>query len=169
MKPLHKKVIVLLLSASSFFSYAQTANYADKINVIKKEFFAINTQLNSFKRIEKTDTIETTEGNKILKYFKGNKLKMLRATYYGETGKLVDEYYFDDNRLIFYYSVRSQYVAPINVNSNGKIRSKEEARLYLDNSNVLLANLSPKKDISKNELKKLGDHTRSEASRLERL
>jgi len=126
MKPLHKKVIVLLLSASSFFSYAQTANYADKINVIKKEFFAINTQLNSFKRIEKTDTIETTEGNKILKYFKGNKLKMLRATYYGETGKLVDEYYFDDNRLIFYYSVRSQYVAPINVNSNGKIRSKKK-------------------------------------------
>ncbi|MGZ4000384.1 MAG: hypothetical protein ACXVIY_07140, partial [Mucilaginibacter sp.] len=50
------------------YGFAQTTDTA-KVNFIKSQFAEINKNLKSCKRIEKTDTAETTEGNEVLLYY----------------------------------------------------------------------------------------------------
>ncbi|MFI5162058.1 MAG: hypothetical protein ACHQHN_12325 [Sphingobacteriales bacterium] len=88
--------IFLAVSLLFCFSTAFTQKLVDtaKINFIKNQFAAINKNLKSYKKVEKTDTTETTEGNEVLLYYKGTEIKKIAATYYGETGKALQEYYF---------------------------------------------------------------------------
>lgn len=143
MRTCHKLILVFALLFGVGHCFAQTADTA-KLNFIKKQFAGINKNLKSYKKIEKTDTAETTEGNEVLLYYSGKEIKKIAATYYGETGKALQEYYFFNKKLIFCYFVDYKYYKPINVaKSPGKVASATEERLYLDNSNIFLVKKRP--------------------------
>src|ERR1700754_2437260 len=103
MKHIFKNIITLLLLLLPFFASAQSDTA--KINFIKAQYADINSHLKSYRKVAKEDTAETTEGNEVLLYFNGSEIRKIQATYYGETGKAVDEYYFNEKKLIFYYRV----------------------------------------------------------------
>jgi hypothetical protein len=136
---------LLLTILSSGFSYAQKPIDTAKINFIKTQYAEINKSLKSYKKIEKTDTVESTEGNQVLIYYKGGEIKKIAVTYYGETGKALQEYYFFDKRLIFCYCVDYHYNKPFDVTGGGKIASTTEERFYLDNDKILMVKKRPSK------------------------
>jgi len=143
MKKYCQLLLLLILSAVSV--HAQNAVDTAKISFIKTQFAEINKNLESYKKIEKTDTAETTEGNEVLLYYKGTEIKKIAATYYGETGKALQEYYFFNKKLIFCYCADYHYNKPFDIKGGGKIASTTEERFYLDNDKVLMVKKRPSK------------------------
>jgi hypothetical protein len=79
----------------------------------------------------------------VLLYYKGKEIKKIAATYFGETGKALQAYYFLNNKLIFCYCVDYHYNMPISEKGGGKIRSTTEERFYLDNGKIFLIKKKP--------------------------
>jgi len=147
MKTCHKIILILFCLFVCTKVFSQSSPDSAKINFIKTQFAEINKNLKSYKKIEKTDTAETTEGNEVLLYYKGNEIKKITATYYGETGKALQEYYFFNKKLIFCYFVDYHYNKPFTVKGGGKIASTTEERFYVDNDKILMVKKRPSKSV----------------------
>jgi len=167
MKTFYISTITLVLLLSSGLIYGQNVGDTSKINFIKAEYAKINGSLKSYRKIIKEDTAESTEGNEISLYFKGDTIKKIKAIYYGETGKALTEYYFFNKRLIFYYFEEDRYDVPINAN-NGHVKtaSKKEKRYYLNDDEIFMVKLNPKETVSSEGIKELAIDTQKEAYRL---
>ncbi len=137
-------MLTLLMISWSVFSSGQNTVDTAKIKFIKTHYADINKSLKSYKKVEKTDTVESTEGNEVLLYYKGKEIKKVAVTYYGETGKALYEYYFFNKKLIFCYFVDYKYDKSIyETNKPGKIASTTEERFYLDNDKILMVKKRP--------------------------
>jgi hypothetical protein len=170
MQTFHRIVFTSVLFLSSFFSFAQNSSDIAKINFIKARFAEINNDLKSFKKVIVQDTAETTEGNEVIKYFNGNEIKKINATYYGETGKAIEEYYFFNKKIIFYYGVEYRYDVPIYVNNGHvKVVSIKETRYYFKDDNIFKVKLNPKHTISPTTYIRLSIETQKEGRRLMKL
>ena len=143
MRTCHHINLALAFLFLSIQVFAQQIPDVAKINFIKTQFAEINQNLKSYKKIEKTDTIQTTEGNEVLLYYKGNKIKKIAATYYGEAGKETDEFYFSNHNLIFCEYVDYRYNMPVSEKNGGKIASTTDERVYLDNGKIILVKKKP--------------------------
>lgn len=91
---------------------AQTA-IDSNITYIRNQFKKVSTMTASIK----PDTVDmeniSAEGAELLVYKnKGNLIKLL-LTAYGETGKSVTEYYFDNREMVFAYVITHQYNRPM--------------------------------------------------------
>ncbi|HZY36887.1 MAG TPA: hypothetical protein VFE53_09580 [Mucilaginibacter sp.] len=118
----------------------------------------------------KEDTLESTEGNEIALFFKGDTIKKISAIYYGETGKSLQEFYFFNKKLIFYYFEEDRYDMPVYAKKgNVKTTSKKEKRYYLSDHKIFLVKSNPKETVSPMEFRKLSIETEKEANRLLRL
>jgi hypothetical protein len=164
MKATCKYLIILPFLLCSAVILAQVDS--SKVNFIKGQFIEINNNLKFYKKVVKEDTAQTTEGNEVRCYFKGDTIKKIVAEYYGETGKSLEEYYFFNKKLIFYYFRDDHYKVPINVNSSGKIASTNEKRYYLNNGEIILILLKPKATVLASEYGKLSVEIQKEARRL---
>ncbi len=82
------------------------------INVIKSKYAEFNLNKKKYHVLEKDLMGETTEGGFIAAYLDGKALRKITATYYKETGKLIEEYYFDRNDLIFAFVQEYFYSRP---------------------------------------------------------
>ena len=144
MKPYHKFILVILFLNLSVTAFAQITSDTTRINFIKTQYAEINRNLNLYKKVVKTDTTETTEGNEILLYYNGSEIKKITVTYYGETGKVLDEFYFFNNKLIFCYCTDYHYDASIN-STKGKVKvvSTTEERFYLHDGKIFLVKKRP--------------------------
>lgn len=61
-------------------------------------------------------------------YFDGRVLKLVRATFYGETGQTNREFYYDeDGRAFFVLEIESRYDVPL-----GATAGTQERRYYFD-------------------------------------
>ena len=127
-----------------------------KINSIKKQFTEINNNIASYKKIIKQDTVKTTEGNEVTAWLDGTDIKKIIAIYYGETGQSINEFYFTERRLIFYYSQLIHYKLPINggLPGAGKIGSIDKERYYFDKDLLIRHTSKPVKKLSVNEVRK---------------
>lgn len=175
-----RKILLLVLltffSCLAFCENQPAHNYiadtiaSDKVAAIRRVVAIINNELSKYKKITLSDVEnESTEGNEINKFVKDRKIKKLTAIYEGETGKLYEEYYFNNDKLIFFYSKEDSYKLPINVNPAGKIASSKERRFYFYNGKLFLAKFSPHKTVSHSEFEKLSDESQKEADRLLKL
>jgi hypothetical protein len=120
-------ILTILLFVSSAIS-AQSHDSA--IKEIRTKYKYIRNNLNSFS-LTKTDIWnESTEGGEGKAYFDKNDLKLIEIILYGETGKRIIEYYFDDEKLFFAFEQLFKYNAPIYLD---KKRAKEEGYdVYFD-------------------------------------
>ena len=144
MKPYHKLLVTIVLLDLPFAAFAQKTSDTVWVNLIKTQYAEINKNLKSYRKVTKTDTTETTEGNEVLLYYSGNEIKKVSATYYGEAGKALNEFYFFNNKLIFCYCVDYRYEAPIySQKSKVKIASTTEERLYLHDGKIFLVKKRP--------------------------
>jgi hypothetical protein len=140
-----EKIIIVLLSVSISLSclFASGQNPqpvntragipADSTEAIilniRKEYIRIKTDSAKYRVVHQDVMDESTEGGEIVRYLDGKQMVELVATFYGETGKNVTEYYFSGTKLFFCYQRHTIYTRPM----SGVALKVEENRYYLDN------------------------------------
>jgi len=100
------------------------------INTIKKEYLEINSKAAVYHKVEKNVFGQSAEGGVIIAYYDHKDFKKANTTFYGETGKVSTEYYFNKYGLFFAYSIKYLYDKPIYIKGS-KIASIQENRYYL--------------------------------------
>lgn len=69
----------------------------------------------------------------MIAYFDGPAIVKIAATYYGEGGRADEEYYYQDEKLIFVYRKDSTYSRPL----SGKVIRKSENRFYFKGDQLI--------------------------------
>jgi hypothetical protein len=164
-----KALMVFLMLVLPVIASAQTAPDTVKINFIKTQFADINKHSSTYRKVYRDDMGQSTEGGEATAYFDGKELKKIVSTMYGETGKGTSEYYFYNNKLIFYYEIIYRYNMPFYIHGGGKITSVYATRYYFDNSTIIKYLYKPKKTLSAKELDKEAKEDVQEANRLIKL
>lgn len=103
---------------------------------IRKKYADINNNINSYKKVKRDLIGESTEGGELEGYLNNGELKKLIATYYGEMGKLIEEYYFWDNRLFFVFTQDYIYNKPMSMDGS-KVEKKDENRYYFHKDKLI--------------------------------
>lgn len=114
------------------------------ISIIREKYGAIEYNLKYYKEVKKDLMGESTEGGELKGFTKDGELKKIIASYYGEMGKLTEEYYFSDKKLFFGFTTAYEYNKPINF-EDSKVERKIENRYYFNND-LLIKWLDPNKN-----------------------
>jgi len=97
-----------------------------QIQSIRRQYAAINKRVGRYKKVKKELSGFSLEGGEMVAYFDGPTIVKIVATYYGESGKSLEEYYFENEKLIFVYRKESRYNRPF----SGKVVHSYENRFY---------------------------------------
>ncbi|MBN2824167.1 MAG: hypothetical protein JXQ76_02500 [Campylobacterales bacterium] len=103
--------LLLLLLFTTLFAFGTITSIED----IKKEYGTITKALKSYTKTSKSLDGFSAEGGEVVIYKdSSSRVKMLKITYFGEMGKMIEVYYFDDTmQLFFLYKVVENYNAHI--------------------------------------------------------
>jgi hypothetical protein len=118
--------LACLLMTSAAFTRAADTSAEEKIKVIRAHYSEIEESLKQCRQVKRDLPGESAEGGELIGYFKDSSLRKIAATFYGETGKALVEYYFWDGRLFFVLRAESRYTTPM----SGRVKSKTEERFY---------------------------------------
>jgi Tfp pilus assembly protein PilE len=128
----------------------------NRIDLIKKKFSEINSNIPSFKKISKDIFEESTEGGELTKYADSKGVRKIVQIFYGEMGKNKEEFYYDDDgSLMFYYRLEEKYDMPMYI-KGPKTKSKTETRFYLLDDKIVKYVYNPAKTFKEVEITKLG-------------
>ncbi len=103
---------------------------------IREKFRDINENSNSYKKVIKNLTEESSEGADLEGYYGNDELKKVVASYFGSIGKLIEEYYFFDNELFFVFTQEYHYTKPMDMEGSS-VDTIEENRYYLEDSRLV--------------------------------
>lgn len=103
-----------------------------KIRKIESEYKQINDNLRKYTKKTRELTGFSTEGGELDVFSEGNKIRKLTAILYGETGKRLEEYYYENGKLIYIYCKLSHYDKPF-----GEVIKTEENKFYMSNDKML--------------------------------
>jgi hypothetical protein len=105
----------------------------EQIQSIRQHYGQINAGVPRYKRVKKNLTGFSAEGGELIAYFHGPTIMKMVATYYGETGRTAEEFYYWDGKLIFVLRREHRYSKPL----SGKIVSTKEDRFYFSNDKLI--------------------------------
>lgn len=108
----------------------------DIVAEIKKAFADINQNTASYKVESKEIMDESTEGGELKAYYQDEDLKKVVASYFGEMGKTVEEYYFSEENAFFIFTQQYSYDKPITVEGSA-VKQIEENRYYLHKNKLM--------------------------------
>lgn len=144
-----EKIIIIFLSVSislsCLFASGQdsqpvstdVSTPADSMEVvilkIRKEYARIKSDSGKYRIVHQDVWGESAEGGEIVRHLDGKQLMELVATFYGETGNNVTEYYFSGGKLFFCYQRLTIYTKPM----SGIARKVVENRYYLNNLKLI--------------------------------
>ena len=106
------------------------------VSDIKKYFGDVNSNINSYKKTKKDLMDQSTEGGELEGYYNHGELKKIVASYYGEMGKLIEEYYFYDNTLFFFFTQNYLYNMPLSMDGS-KLEKIDENRYYFHDNKLI--------------------------------
>jgi len=127
-------VIAIIFLLASTIVNAQTEE--EQVKKIRKWFSTINTDLKDYTLVEKDVEDESTEGGFIKAYYNNDKLILMHCEFYGEMGNLVEDYYYNNEKLFFVFAIRNNYSSPV-YEEVEKTISKEENRYYFNNDKMI--------------------------------
>jgi len=131
------KWILTVLIASVVFSISLVATgraqAPDAIQLIRQQYAAINKRGTRYKKVRKELSGFSAEGGQLFAYFDGPAIAKIAATYYGESGRTDEEYYYQNGKLIFVYRKESTYSRPM----SGKVIRTTENRFYFQNDQLI--------------------------------
>jgi hypothetical protein len=113
------------------------------ITGIQRDYAEINRHKKMYKVLEKDVPGETTEGGFIAVYCDGNSPREIIAINYGETGKTIEEYYFNQNGLFFAFVQGHFYNKPMYLRGSKVVRTTEDR--YYFNKKMMLKWVNNKK------------------------
>ena len=111
-------------------------NEEELISDIRQKFKEINQNTASYKMKSKELMGESTEGGELKSYYQNEELKKVVATYFGEMGKLIEEYYFSKNKVFLAFTQQYSYDKPMYVEGS-KVEKIDENRYYFHNSKLV--------------------------------
>jgi len=94
---------ILLPVVAGLFIGAAAVQAQDPIESIREHYATINRKLASYRKVKKDLTGFSAEGGELIAYFHGPTIMKIGATFFGETGKSTEEYYYWDGKLIFVF------------------------------------------------------------------
>lgn len=112
--------IMLLISSLVIFGQNQIqilSEYEENehITEIRKKFNEINSKPGQLEAITKNIDDCSASGGELKAYYHQKQLKKVVATYFGETGKAIIDYYFDNDHVFFIFRQDFQYNSPMYV------------------------------------------------------
>lgn len=118
--------ITILLSINGFSQTGSdnrilkiSKNKEDSIvNDIRKKFQIINSNYLSYQKADKDLMDYSSEGGHLAVYYDKSELKKIIASYFGETGKIIIEYYFWDDNIFFIFHQEYKYNSPIYITTD---------------------------------------------------
>ena len=119
--------LLILIGATAF------AQPADPIETIRQHYAAINRKVPTYRKVKKELSGGSAEGGQLVAYFHGPSVMKIAATYFGETGKAFEDFYYWDGKLIFVLRTEATYDKPL----SGKVVKKVEERFYFDNDKLI--------------------------------
>jgi hypothetical protein len=140
-------LIAIIYSSSNTFAANKNPNNVaiDSVGAIKKiksDFALINKQLKFLKKKTKDASGMSAEGGVVTGYYSKGELKKVHCIFYGETGKVETDYYFDNKNLFFLYKKETVYDKPISL-KGFKIKNSTESRYYLFGGKVIRTIIKP--------------------------
>ena len=111
----------------------QSDQTADSVRAIRQHFTTINKGARRYKKIKKELAGFSTEGGELVAYLDGQVIVKIVATYFGETGRSLEEYYYWNGELIFVLRKEMTYDQPL----SGKVVRSEENRLYFEKRKLI--------------------------------
>jgi hypothetical protein len=103
------------------------------VQLIRKQYAAINKRARKYRRVNKELSGFSLEGGKLVAYFDGPAIVKIVATYYGESGRSLEEYYYANEKLIFVFRKEFRYDTPM----SGKVVHTYESRFYFANDRLI--------------------------------
>lgn len=139
-----KTIIALMLwgtiPSNRSYTYDQyhlnSSDTAKIIEQIRDQYKNVNTNQTKYRLLEKDLMGETTEGGFMAAYIDQQDTRKIVATYYGETGKVIAEYYFNHSDLFFLLVKKYRYNKPID-QPGSKVASVKEDRYYFSNKKMI--------------------------------
>jgi len=133
-----KMIIAMMIALVSGFTTLTTGHVAsapqtDPIETIRQHYASINKSVPLYRRVKKNLSGFSGEGGELIAYFHGPSVMKMVATFFGETGKAVEEYYFWNGKLIFVLSTDNRYDKPL----SGKVARKTEGRFYFKDDKLI--------------------------------
>jgi len=125
-------ILILTLSVSSAFAHTSPQG-DDAINSIRQHYAQINRSAGLYKKVKKALSGFSAEGGELVAYFHGPSVMKMIATYFGESGKASEEFYFWNGKLIFVLRTDFRYDKPL----SGKVVKKTEDRFYFSNDKLI--------------------------------
>ena len=130
-----KKILVItgiVISVLEFNGNTQ-AQKVDPVESIRQHYAQINSKLASYRKVKKDLSGFSAEGGELVAYFHGPSIMKMVATYFGETGKATEEFYYWNGRLIFVWRQELRYDKPL----SGKVVGKKENRYYFADDKLI--------------------------------
>lgn len=126
-------VLMICLLATSNTAQAQPCPAHDAIQCIRQLYAAVQKQLPTYRSIERDFDGFSTEGGTLRAYFQGEKVRLLKVSLFGETGRTDQEYYYTETeRLFFVFEKNSRYDRPF-----GKVGQTLTARFYFHDEKLI--------------------------------
>lgn len=105
----------------------------DPILSIRQKYTAINKHQAKYRQVKKELSGFSAEGGELVAHFDGRSIMKIVATYYGESGKAREEYYYSGGQLIFVFRKEFAYDKPL----SGRVAGTREDRFYFNNDKLI--------------------------------
>lgn len=130
------KRLILTVAAVVAFRFGLpcvSAQNIDPIQSIRQQYATINRSVAKYRKVKKELSGFSAEGGQLIAYLKGPAIMKIVATYFGESGRTVEEYYYRDSQLIFVLQTELHYDRPL----SGKVVSTHLNRFYFDRDDLI--------------------------------
>ena len=114
-------------------SVAASPQVQDPIASIRRHYAEINRSTAKYKKVKKELSGFSTEGGQMVAYSDGPSIMKIAATFYGESGKASEAYYYRDNKLIFVLRTDYRYNKPF----SGKVARTTMNRYYFSDDKLI--------------------------------
>jgi hypothetical protein len=126
-------VLITCLLANGSSVQAQPCTSQNAIQCIRQLYAAVQKQLPAYRSIQREFDGFSTEGGKLQAYLDGNKVRLIKASLFGETGRSDQEYYYTDTESLFFvFEKNSRYDRPF-----GKVAHVYAARFYFHDGKLI--------------------------------
>lgn len=123
----------ILTNIAGSLSTAASLQTEDPIQSIRRHYAEINRSAAKYRKVKKELSGFSTEGGGLVAYFEGPSIMKITATFYGETGRATEDYYYQDGKLIFVLRTDYRYNKPL----SGKIVRTTLNRFYFSNDRLI--------------------------------